>query len=791
MRTSAPLISLLALTSCAPQLADQALAVTITVEAPLTPTCVLLQVQAPDGAALKEARVPFVEAKRSYKIGIARRELPERIVLVAEAANGAACDDPLTVIARSGATDTGFPRGVVGKVEMLIRCSGGNELCGNGRDDNCDGKVDCDDPTCSAESCDDQNPCTTNDRCGASCAGTPVTCTAPGVCETAVGATCAGSGCSYPVDLGASCGSGLFCRSDKSCAPGEADCTDMLDNDNDTLTDCEDPDCNQQRCANATGACSSGSTCEGTSCSPNAPVACQPRGEGCLQPSGPCAEPAGCPYTAQLPGSACDGGTCRADGGCGPQETGAACSNGLDDDEDGRIDCADPSCLASQCDDGDTCSVGEVCRGDGGCAPPVPACSAPPAPAECYLAPAACGVDGGCQYVFTPGAMCDGGTCLADGGCGVAPSPFSYVPSNFNPALYPAPDAGVVLGCANAEINANADGGSRILNWCASAAQPVLYDVVLDGGAPALLAVMASLDVTTSGTLSLTGERPVILAVYGNATIAGQVVARPVSGRSAAGSSPPPGQGPSPHCGAGTGGNGATNNGTSAGGGGGAFGTNGAAGGNALGAGTMSFGVAGVANGASELVPLRGGCAGGNGGTRADSNKGGAGGGAVQLSVGGSLTISGRVGAPGLGGEGGNVSNDTGAGAGGGGSGGALLLEAASLTLSSGGVLSVNGGGGGEGDNDPGGGQAGNPGQPGRLTDAMPAPGGTGANGPNGGAGGAGTVAPVAGSDGAAGGNLPGGGGGGGSVGRLRLNVSGTCSLSAGVVSPGATGNCP
>ncbi|HEY8429527.1 MAG TPA: hypothetical protein VIL20_14175 [Sandaracinaceae bacterium] len=45
--------------------------------------------------------------------------------------------------------------------------------------------------------------------------------------------------------------------------------------------------------------------------------------------------------------------------GCPPVET--ACADGIDDDCDGAIDCADPDCDGASCDDGSACTEGDTC----------------------------------------------------------------------------------------------------------------------------------------------------------------------------------------------------------------------------------------------------------------------------------------------------------------------------------------------------------------------------------------------------------------------------------------------
>ena len=96
----------------------------------------------------------------------------------------------------------------------------------------------------------------------------------------------------------------------------EAKCADGKDNDGDGASDCDDPDCNG--------------------------AVCGPQGETC-GPDGECV----CP-----PGETCE---------CVPQGA-EVCDNGMDDDCDGKLDCADADCEGEECDwDGYTC-LGGVCK---------------------------------------------------------------------------------------------------------------------------------------------------------------------------------------------------------------------------------------------------------------------------------------------------------------------------------------------------------------------------------------------------------------------------------------------
>jgi hypothetical protein len=188
-------------------------------------------------------------------------------------------------------------------------------------------------------------------------------------------------------------------------------------------------------------------------------------------------------------------------------------------------------------------------------------------------------------------------------------------------------------------------------------------------------------------TLELVGDKPVIIAVEGNATIAGTL--------SADASGATPGAGGNLSCAASQGGDGAGSpdrfDGASGGGGGG-FGTRGGTGGTADTDGSdRGGGAAGQTRGDATLSPLLGGCAGGRAG--GCSSAGGGGGGAVQIAASGTLTVSGTVRANGGSGATPCGANDEGGGSGAG-SGGGILLQGGSVN-SSGATLSARGGNGG------------------------------------------------------------------------------------------------
>jgi hypothetical protein len=282
------------------------------------------------------------------------------------------------------------------------------------------------------------------------------------------------------------------------------------------------------------------------------------------------------------------------------------------------------------------------------------------------------------------------------GGCslGVCEISFLYTPSNFDPdaaSLNPGATSALTLfDCGTTTFD------SGTLQWggtCPGFVAPVPVTITQSDGSSAVVLPFQDITVASGSTLKFVGDKPVILAVYGDATISGTVSA------SAVGTTP--GAGGNVSCGASQGGDGsgstARNYGASGGGGGG-FITAGGDGGNANtdkccgGSNTVQpGGVGGIARTTSASDPLLAGCAGGRaGGCTTD---GGAGGGAVQISTSGALTVTGAVRANGGDGALPCGANDEGGGTGGG-SGGGILLESTALTTT-GATITANGGAGG------------------------------------------------------------------------------------------------
>jgi hypothetical protein len=301
-------------------------------------------------------------------------------------------------------------------------------------------------------------------------------------------------------------------------------------------------------------------------------------------------------------------------------------------------------------------------------------------------------------------------------------APINFDPNTINWSAQPSS----VLNCGTTTINTTDPDGTgmqvaTISGWCGTAPVPVVQSQ--DGGPDVVIIPLRGLQIAASNSLRLIGNRPVILAVDGNISVAGSI--------DASGSGTTAGAGGHWSCGSSAGGNatGGDCTGGSMGGGGGGFGRAGGRGGNG---GGGSYGAGGVARGSSALDPLFGGCGGGLGGGDGTDAPGGAGGGAVQLVASGSITVTGTVRANGAAGANGSCGNESGGG--GGGSGGAIFFEATSVTTT-GATIQVNGGRGGNS----GSGASGGNGSTSSTSDGSPG-GNDSANGGGGGGGGYGRV---------------------------------------------------
>jgi hypothetical protein len=189
------------------------------------------------------------------------------------------------------------------------------EICNDGIDNDGDDLTDCADPECQGID-DDGDDVTT---CNGDCNDTDPT-IHPGAPEL-----CDGKDNQCPGDPG-------YGQVDEGCGSYESVCNDGIDNDGNGLTDCADPDCNNQSCSD-NNACTLGDTCRGGIC------------VGTLK-------------DCSSLNDQCNVGECNlVTGECGtqPKQDGTSC-------DDGQFCTATDSCHAGQCiGSGSPCTAGQVC----------------------------------------------------------------------------------------------------------------------------------------------------------------------------------------------------------------------------------------------------------------------------------------------------------------------------------------------------------------------------------------------------------------------------------------------
>jgi hypothetical protein len=212
-------------------------------------------------------------------------------------------------ILASGSRVVAYRDLTTGSVKLAVESPAGGDggiesSCSNGVDDDGDTFVDCIDSDCQGRTC----------AAGCVCAG--------GIkVETNCSDNIDNDGdmvtdCADPDCNAASCGSGCECRADGGRR--EVTCFDAIDNDGDSLTDCADPDCTSHFCT-----------------------------------------PAPIFFTCTM------AGLCRCNGGTQVAEVGALCRDSIDNDCNGKTDCAESACLGQSCNpDGGpgTCNAMMVCQ---------------------------------------------------------------------------------------------------------------------------------------------------------------------------------------------------------------------------------------------------------------------------------------------------------------------------------------------------------------------------------------------------------------------------------------------
>ncbi len=381
------------------------------------------------------------------------------------------------------------------------------------------------------------------------------------------------------------------------------------------------------------------------------------------------------------------------------------------------------------------------------------------------------GLAAGCSF-SVDAAPGDGAPDVSLDGAPDAPEPFTCVPWT---ALDVDPCGATLTTPITLVLRVGShvvDGDAGTLATNGGSPTPLPGGIVVQAGGPMVRVISArSLRIDAGAMVRITGSRPVIFVVHGDALIDGvlDVSARVDSAGST--STPGPGGNDPTLCASATGGAGQSSSGTGGGGGGagGAYGGDGGDGGDGQGSGHGAKGTKGAKTSDPLLVPLRGGCAGGKGGDDSvgaidEGGRAGDGGGALEITARGTIVIGGSVMANGSSGAAGGGITPVRAGGGGGGAGGALLLDGETITLRPTATLCANGGGGGEG------GQLASTSSPGAAPTCTTARALGGAIQPDAGDGGDGGAGAGVNATGATNGaSNAGGGGGGGGAGRTRF----------------------
>ncbi len=328
--------------------------------------------------------------------------------------------------------------------------------CNDGQDNDCDGLIDCADPDCLGKVCDALGftcaPDKTCTVCGGN-GGTPEA--AEATCGDGKDNDCDGSlDCADPDCAALTCNTtgktcdGLtqVCACNKPEASGEVSCGNGLDDDCDGFVDCKDTNCQVAGPVSGYGlACgASGRYCQGTGaagacvCTGNGGTAqpakettCNDGADNDCDGAGDCAD-TDCRATAPSSltggqncstagrfGDVCSyGGVCTCSGNGGtPEVTEASCGDGKDNDCDALIDCKDPDCYNAT---GASCGLnGRVCSSTTSGSPATPGscvCSGNGGTPEAIEATCGDGKDNDCDAkIDCADTDCAGMTCGLNG----------------------------------------------------------------------------------------------------------------------------------------------------------------------------------------------------------------------------------------------------------------------------------------------------------------------------------------------------------------------------------------
>jgi hypothetical protein len=253
--------------------------------------------------------------------------------------------------ARGSQVCTALSDGGLGYGSCAMQTLPVTEVCNDSLDNDCDTTTDCADSDCSGKSCGLNGLICSTGACRCVFRDGGVNTNNVELCANGADDNCNGKAdCADSACLGSSCGANSrFCvvggdgGANCTCVPPDAGvaqvtetlCGDGVDNDCDGLKDCAASSCAGRTCA-------TGRTCQQNVCT--------------------CLTDGGTPQNTESlcfdgVDNDCDGRVDCADSDCSAACTETNCSNGLDDDHDGKPDCLDPDCLHRSCASGSAASV--------------------------------------------------------------------------------------------------------------------------------------------------------------------------------------------------------------------------------------------------------------------------------------------------------------------------------------------------------------------------------------------------------------------------------------------------
>jgi hypothetical protein len=199
--------------------------------------------------------------------------------------------------------------------------------CGDGVDNDGDGKIDCADSDCDAKACFSGNVCVENQVCsmGQCVGGNTVHCMTPPTCFKTGGNCVLDAGCRYQPDPGIACddldvcttgdlcsATGVCTGTPKTCPPPPRQCLKNVGCDRDA--GCQYGPAPGDSCSDG-DSCTVGDTCDGDGGCAGTRVSCQ--ATQCQVPRAACLDDGGCEFDAIDAGTACgDAGVCNSQGGC-------------------------------------------------------------------------------------------------------------------------------------------------------------------------------------------------------------------------------------------------------------------------------------------------------------------------------------------------------------------------------------------------------------------------------------------------------------------------------------------